>query len=64
MCAYVRRSEWRLTSTALAVDGRKGHEGAAEDNQIGKGQGQTLPVDREEHGDVVAGNPCELRGGR
>jgi hypothetical protein len=32
------------TSSSLAIDGGEGHESAAQDEKIGKGKGQALPV--------------------
>lgn len=40
-----------LTGLALAVDGGKGHERAAQDHQVRKGQREPLPVNAEHAGD-------------
>jgi hypothetical protein len=36
-----------VTSFSLSVDGRECHECAAEDENIGKGEGKALPIDVE-----------------
>ncbi len=52
------------TGLALAVDGGKGHERAAQDHEVRKGQREPLPVDAEHAGGWCAGvvtSFCVLR---
>lgn len=45
------------TGLSFAVDARKCHEGAAKDEQVGKGKGQALPVNVGDHD----GSRCSTR---
>lgn len=52
------RGRERHTGTTLAVDAGKDHQGAAQNHDVGKGQGQALPVNL---GDGDHGGRCRER---